>query len=187
MSLKINFAATLALVISTSAAAAAPDWRVVLTPSSSTILLPGLPTPGSYSLALPGAVLSDSPSASLNFPLRVNSNSNIDLWHERAGVLQPYAQIGLTGLTGPGRSGIESNDVFRRFTNQSTTFVRSDTNAQDARAFTAQASAPGAPAAQISIGAWVQTPTGNVEIARVGTDGPLGPRIGAGWAFGSDD
>ena len=177
----------LALVIANSANAATPEWRVVLTPSSSIIQLPGLPAPGSYSLALPGAVLSDSAGASLNFPVRLSSTNAIDLWHERAGLLQPYAQIAQSGVTGPGRTGAESNDVFRRFTNLSNTFVRSDTSAQDARAFTAQASALGAPAEQISIGAWAQTTSGNVEIARVGTDGVLGPGIGAGWTFGSDD
>ncbi len=164
---------------------AAPEWRVVLTRSSNTITLPNLPAPGSYDIALPGPVISDSAGGNLNFVLRL-ANGEYDLWRELPGALQAYAQIGATGSTGPGRTGAEAGHVFRRLTNASTTYVFSDSNQQDARVFTGYAGDPAATLDNSPIGAWISTTTGNTEFARFGTDGALGPALGAGWSFQSN-
>ena len=174
----------IALSLAAGAHAAAPQWQVVLTPSSNLITLPGIPTPGSYEIALPGPVLSDSPIGNLNFVIRL-ANGYYNLWRELSGALQPYAQLGVTGSTGPGRTGAESGHVFRRLTNASTSYVFSDTNQQDARVFTGYAGAPAASLDNSPIGAWISTSAGNTEFARFATDGALGPALGAGWSFQS--
>ena len=79
----------------------------------------------------------------------------------------------------------KSGHVFRRLTNASTSYVFSDTNAQDARVFTGYAGAPGATLKNLPIGAWISTSAGNTEFARFDTDGALGPALGAGWSFQS--
>ena len=185
MQYRTQIFAVAALCAAISNAFAAPEWRVVLTPSSNVITLPNLPPPGTYDVGLPGPVISDSAAATLNFPLRL-SNGNYDLWRESAGVLNPYAQIGATDLTGPGRVGAEAGHVFRRLVDASTTLVDTDTNAQDARVFAAFAGDPGVALDAASIGAWIASATGNAEFARRGVEGVLGPNIGAGWSFGSD-
>ncbi len=182
--LRFRYAFCLAL-LPILAQAAAPEWRVVLTPSSNTITLPNLPAPGSFSVALPGVVISDSAAANLNFVLNFG-NGNYDLWRESAGSLSPYAQVGATGTTGPGRVGAEATHVFRRITNSSTSLVVTDSNGEDARVFTALAGDAATPLDATTVGAWAWTPAGNIEIARLGTDGALGPNIGPGWSFSND-
>ena len=179
------FAVTALCAACSSTFAAAPEWRVVLSPSSNVITLPNLPPPGSFDVGLPGPVISDSAAGSLNFPVRL-SNGNYDLWRERAGLLNPYAQMGATGATGPARVGSEAGHVFRRLVDSGTTSVGTDTNAQDARVFAAFAGDPAVALDDASIGAWIASASGNTEIARRGVEGALGPNIGAGWSFGSD-
>lgn len=174
----------LAACYSVNASATAPSWQVVLTPSSNSITVPGTPAPGSYEIALPGPVISDSNIGNLNFVFRL-ANSDYNLWRELSGSLQPYAQIGVSGSTGPGRTGAESGHVFRRLTNASTTYVFSDTNQQDACVFTGYAGDPAATLDNSPIGAWISNAAGNTEFARFDTDGALGPALGAGWSFQS--
>ncbi len=159
---------------------------MVLTPSSNTITLPNLPAPGTYDLSLPGPIIGDGPAANANFAVRL-SNGDINLWRERAGVLTPYAEVGSTGSTGPARVGAETGHVFRRITSQSTARIETDTDSEDARVFSAYAGDPAAAFSAATVGVWTRgiggNATHNIEIARVGTDGALGPNIGAGWTF----
>ncbi|MBK7042888.1 MAG: hypothetical protein IPH50_03805 [Rhodanobacteraceae bacterium] len=87
------------------------NWRVVLSSSSSTVLLPQLPTGGYSMFPLPGEV-SDSSAATPGFNL-TRDDGRKGLWREFAGNLQPYAETGITGAVGPGRTGCESLHVFR--------------------------------------------------------------------------
>jgi hypothetical protein len=172
-----------------STTVAMPEWRVVLTPSSNVVTVPNLPAPGTYELSLPGPIIGDGAAANANFAVRLLSSGDINLWRERAGVLNPYAEVGTTGITGPSRSGAEATHVFRRITSQSTATVETDSDAEDARVFSAYAGDPTLPFSSATVGVWTRGIGGNAannnEIARVGTDGSLGPNIGAGWTFTS--
>ena len=75
------------------------NWRVVLSSSSSTVLLPQLPTGGYSMFPLPGEV-SDSSAATPGFNL-TRDDGRKGLWREFAGNLQPYAETGITGAVGP--------------------------------------------------------------------------------------
>ncbi len=165
-------------IITTSALAAEPiDWRVVLSSTSSTVLLPQLPA-GGYSMSpLPGEI-SDSSSATLGFNL-TRSDGRKGLWRELAGNLQPYAETGITGTVGPGRTGSESMHVFRLLGSF-------DSNRKDQRIFAARAGDPALPVDNASYGIWKIGTNGNIEIARTGTDGALGPGIGSEWFFSTD-
>ena len=153
------------------------NWRVVLSSTSSTALLPQLPSDGYSLLPLPGEI-SDSSAATLSFNL-TRGDGRKGLWREYAGNLQPYAEIGLTGAIGPGRAGSESDHVFRLLGS-------SDSNGQDQRVFAARAGDPALSLDNASYGIWKVGESGNVEIARIGTDGFLGPGIGSEWFFSTD-
>ncbi len=170
--------APLFFITTVSAVASEPiDWRVVLSSTSSTVLLPQLPT-GGYSLSpLPGEI-SDSSAATLSFNL-TRSDGRKGLWRESTGNLQPYAETETSGTVGPGRAGSESMHVFRLL-------GLFDSNRNDQRIFAARAGDPALPIDNASYGVWKAGNNGNVEIARTGTDGALGPGIGTEWFFSTD-
>jgi hypothetical protein len=167
--------ALIAVLESADVAAVAPEWRVVLSDSSSTVFLPQLPS-GSYALStiLPGEI-SDSPAATMSFNL-TRPDGRAGHWYERNGILLPQAEIGITGAAGPGRTGIESTHVFRQM-------AKIDSNAQDQRVFAARAGDPAQAFDTTSYGVWIASSNGNQEIARNNTEGALGPGIGTNWVF----
>ncbi len=126
---------------------------------------------------LPGEV-SDSSAATPGFNL-TRDDGRKGLWREFAGNLQPYAETGITGAVGPGRTGGESLHVFRLL-------GAFDSNDKDQRIFAARAGDPVQSIDDASYGIWTVGNTGNVEIARTGTDGALGPGIGSQWFFSTD-
>lgn len=165
------------LVTASALASEQINWRVVLSSPSPSVLLPQLPS-AAYSLSPWPGEISDSSAATLSFNL-TRGDGRKGLWREYAGNLQPYAEIGLTGAGGPGRGGSESAHVFRLFGSF-------DSNAQDQRVFAARAGDPALPLEAVSYGIWKVGESGNIEIARIGTDGVLGPGIGSEWFFSTD-
>jgi hypothetical protein len=150
-------------------------WRVALSSSDPGISLPQLPA----GHGVVGAGLADGGAGVLGFQLRpFNATAPDGNWFERGGALAAYAQVGATGALGPGRSGAESSHVFRRL-------YYGDSAGEGARAFGATANDPSADPGDASLGIWLWDGKKNVEIARLGTDGPLGPGLGSGLVYKS--
>lgn len=157
----------LCLLSSTSAGAADVRWRVVVSSSDSRIALPQLPDDH-----VPiGVGLADGGAGMLGFQLRPSGSSPVDgNWVERGSMLSQYAALGAAGALGPGRGGAESTHVFRRL-------YYGDSAGAGARAFGATANDPSQSAGDASSGLWLWNGGGNVEIARYGSEGALGPGI----------
>lgn len=95
---------------------------------------------------------------------------------------QRFFQFGVTGATGPGRSGGEAGHVFHeRYDSQ----YYVDAGPDGQRVFLARAGAPGTSSAQTSNGAWRWDGSRNIEVSRNGDSGVLGPGLGASWSISS--
>ena len=157
----------LCLLLSTTIHAADARWRVVVSSSDSRIALPQLPTDH-----VPiGVGLADGGAGLLGFQMRPSGSlTNDGNWVERNSMLSPYAALGVTGALGPGRGGAESTHAFRRL-------YYGDSAGAGARAFGATANDPSQSAGDASSGIWLWNGGANVEIARYGSEGALGPGI----------
>lgn len=164
------------VVFAASAFAAEDPWRVALSYGSAGVVIPLLP-PAVNQHSTSNPRLADSGTSSLGFELD-QDNGPSGLWSERGnGQLLPFAQNEVTGATGPGRSGTEGSHVFRAV------HAPMDSIGAGYRVFGGEANDPAAPANDATSGLWQFNGSRNVEIARLGTDGVLGPGIGAGWTF----
>jgi len=170
---KLALAALAAASIqATGAIAQTVPWRVVAAESSG-VVVAGLPAAGRY---IYDVSVGDVGSGLVG--LRVSSpDSSAGYWARQQGTFKRYTQVGVTGAYGPGRSGAEATHVF-----SSVTSGGSGAGADGQRAFLARAGAPGAPEGA-TWGLWRWNTAQNVEVARVLTDGALGPGLGAGWVF----
>ncbi|MEO7014717.1 MAG: hypothetical protein ABI127_10430 [Dokdonella sp.] len=150
------------------------DWRVALSGSTASISQPPLPAAHTFR----GAGLADAGAGLLGFQWSANTNLlNPDgNWFESGSTFTQYAGVGVIGAQGPGRSGAESTHVFRRL-------YYGDAFNAAARAFGATANDPADPAGNASTGAWLWDGTKNVEIARVGASGALGPGLDGGRIY----
>jgi len=176
-------AAAMFVSLSTAASASDPPQWVVAIADSPTIQIPGLPPSSDYhtgeqSLADSGAGYLELVLVSLVGPAVFNFAS---LWTDRGGSLHAIAAVGDAGANGPGRVGNEANDVFRRF--DWTLDFSSDGHA----VFGATAGDPSLPIDSASDGIWIGDGTHNTEIARLDTEGALGPHLGDGWVFSQFD
>ncbi len=112
------------------------------------------------------------------FGFRVASPTALEgYWASRNGRFTRYTQVAVTGNLGPGRSGPESAHQF-----VSVNTGQGDASSDGQRAFMARAADPANPNAA-SYGLWRWNTTSNIEIARMETDGVLGPGLGAGFRF----
>lgn len=159
-----------------SAAGAAPDWRVVAADTDSGLSIPPL-LPSAVGFDLEWASLASGGNGALGFARNAGSAAPFSLWAERNGTLTPIAENMATGATGPGRSGGEAGHVFR------TLFQKQDSSGQAHRVFGARAGEPTQPADAATYGVWMWTGSANAEIARLNTEGALGPGLGAGIVF----
>jgi len=166
----------LGLAVGAQAASAGDaGWHTVVSSSNSGIALPQLPT-GHYPF---GVALGDGGNGVMGFQLAPSSGNQADgNWLQRGSLLAPYAQLGVTGALGPGRSGAESTHVFRRL-------YYGDSIGDGARAFGATANDPADSSDSASQGIWLWDGTRNIEIARLGRDDGLGPGLGGGVVYKS--
>ncbi|MBE5316905.1 MAG: hypothetical protein H4O13_16045 [Xanthomonadales bacterium] len=163
--------AALAL-LPTSAFAQQLDWRV-LASDSGQVLAPGLPA---VSRSLQEPLLGDRGRDLIG--VRINSPSaQAGFWTWQAGSFQRWFQFSASGALGPGRSGAEAGHQFLEVASGYGAAAPDGQRLVRARA--------GDPAATLnsSWGLWRWNGSSNIEIARHGTDGSLGPNLGANWVF----
>lgn len=149
------------------------EWRVVAGENGQ-VLAPDLPAGSTRDLQ--DVLLGDRGAEQIGF--RVGSPAaQVGYWAFRAGRFQRWAQFGSAGAGGPGRTGAESAHQFLSFGSDS-----GDAGSDGERLLRARAGDP-ANTAGASFGIWRWNGQGNTEIARGGTDGPLGPGLGTDWVF----
>ena len=172
----LAFCVPCVLLSSQPALAGDVEWRVALSGSSAAISQPSLPAAHTFR----GAGLADAGAGMLGFQWSANTNLlNPDgNWFESGSTFAQYAGVSVIGAQGPGRSGAESTHVFRRL------YYGDALNAA-ARAFGATANDPADAAGNASTGAWLWDGTKNIEIARVGASGSLGPGLDGGRIYKS--
>ena len=98
-------------------------------------------------------------------------------WVNRNGALVRITQLATSGVFGPGRSGAEVAHQF-----DSVTSGASSIGPDGQRSFLARAGDP-ADAAGATNGIWRWNGAQNIEIARGGASGQLGPGLSADWRF----
>jgi len=175
-----------AVVVLASAAVradTAPRWKVVLASSAPAVQIPNLPPSSTY--AVISGQLGDAGPAQLTFDLYgQGSESDMGLsglWHDAGANAAPFASRNATGATGPGLSGEEAAHVFRALD------WMMDTSGDGHIVFGGFTGDPAQPVESATEGVWIFDGQRNTEIARVGTDGALGPQLGAGWVFDGFD
>lgn len=150
----------------------APTWRVVAGESAS-VVSPDLPvgTNRDFDNVSIGDAGRDLFQARVTWP-----SALVGYWAQHNGRFVHYSQTGTASARGPGRIGAEADHVFNTlYTDQG--FAAPDGQ----RVFLAQAGT--STGTVLSHGLWRWDGTANIEIARGGTDGPLGPNLGTDWVF----
>jgi len=161
-----------ALVAASPAAAQTVNWQVVAG-TSALLDLSGFPA-GSRSYT--DVLLADVGAGLVGIRMTSPSASE-GYWARRQGTWVRHTAIGVTGATlGPGRVGGEAGHVFLSVDAGGT-----DAGADGQRVFVARAGDP-ANTVNATRGIW-RWGSQNLEIARVLTDGPLGPGLGANTVF----
>ena len=150
------------------------DWRVV---SSSNVLVPTAGFPSNVAPAFFRYALGDVGSG-----LMVAQTSNGGVLAGRYarinGSFVQYVREDVMGNLGPGRTGAESNHVFRDIV-----FGDDDIGATGQVAFAGRAGLPGSTVSTLPVAAWRWDTQRNIEIMRTLTDRALGPNLGPGWFF----
>jgi hypothetical protein len=148
-------------------------WRVVAGASGS-VAAPGLPA-GERSYT--DVLLGDAGNGYAG--IRITSPSSAaGYWALKQGTWTRYTQIGSAGdILGPGRTGSESGHVFLDVVTGG-----SGAGADGQRVYIARAGDAGN-TQNATWGIWRWDTSRNIEVARVLTDGPLGPALGTGWVF----
>jgi hypothetical protein len=151
--------------------ATAQTWTL-LSSSNPVFATPGLPAGSSVQPVAVGQ--NDSDGQSLRF--KIEQNSAFDgHWLRVGSAFQAVARTGVTGVLGPARPGAEANHQFLQLSQFA------DSGPNDSIAFFAEAGPAGS--SGNARGFWRWQGGQNQELARQGTDGNLGPNLGAGWTF----
>lgn len=161
------------LALSLAALAAAPvcaqnpSWRVAAATASSGIRPAGFPADVS-------GVASQQLGASGLLSLRLSTTSTAPtLWTQTPdGNLRPVARPATADAPGPGRSGAETGHVFDILWHEDYSV------AAPFNLFAATAGPAGGGTTSFTVGLWLNDGTRNLEIARGGVDGVLGPNLG---------
>lgn len=169
---RIPFCVLLALGPVT-AFAQTPDWRVIAGENSQ-IVAPDLPTGATRDLQ--DVLLGDRGTEQVGFRV-ASPTAQVGYWAFHGGRFQRWAQFGSAVGGGPGRTGGESTHQFLSFGSDS-----GDAGSDGQRLLRARAGDP-ANTANASFGIWRWNGQSNIEIARGGTDGLLGPGLGTDWVF----
>ncbi len=159
-----------------SAFAQTVPWQVVAG-ANADLAIPGFPAGSrSYTDVLLGDV-----GAGLVGVRMTSPTSAAGYWARRQGTWTRYATTGVAGATeGPGRTGAEAGHTFLSITTGG-----SGAGADGQRVFIARAG-NAADVQNATWGLWRWDTNTNSEVARVLTDGVLGPGLGAGWVFPND-
>ena len=162
-----------ALVAASPASAQTVAWQVVAG-NSAVLAVPGFPA-GSRSYS--DVYLADRGAGLIG--IRMNSpTASEGYWARRQGSWVRHTAIGATGGTlGPGRLGGEAAHAFLSVDSGGT-----DAGADGQRVFVARAGDP-ANTVNATRGVWRWDTNQNIEVARVLTDGALGPGLGANTVF----
>lgn len=107
----------------------------------------------------------------------LSPSASAGYWASRNGALVRYTQLNSTGTFGPGRTGPEATHQL-----SSIRTGQNSTASDGQRAFLGKAGDP-ANAAAASNGIWRWNGVQNLEIARGGVDGLLGPGLPLGWQY----
>ncbi len=159
---------------STVAHAQLASWSVVS--SSNTII----PTAGFPSTIAPGFFRFALADGGRGIIVAQTSNGGVlaGRYARIQGSYVHYVREDISGIQGPGRSGVESDHVFRDIT-----FGDDDVGTTGQVAFSGRAGVPGSVVSTLPIAAWRWDTQRNIEVMRTLTDGPLGPNLGPGWFF----
>ena len=170
---RLTLSAFIAALIATSPVAAQTvNWQVVAG-TNALLDVPGLPA-GSRSYT--DVHLADIGAGQVGIRM-TSPTASEGYWARRQGVWVRHTAIGVTGVTlGPARVGAEAGHVFLSVDSGGT-----DAGADGQRVFVARAGDP-ANTVNATRGIW-RWSSQNLEVARVLTDGPLGPGLGANTVF----
>lgn len=157
--------------------AALPVWSVIASDN------PAIPTAGFPSGTAPAfyeVALADAGNGQIRAQLGSNSGGFDGHWLRVDGSFQRFARLDATGSVGPARTGVEANHVFREITQSA------DDLATDGQiSILGRAGIPGSDVNSLPPAIWRRLNGQNVELARFGTDGVLGPGLGSNWRFGA--
>jgi hypothetical protein len=143
-----------------------PGWRIAAAIASSGIRPAGFPADVS-------GMGSEQVGASGLMSLRLTTPVGQSLWTQTpAGAVREVASLAVVGPLGPGRSGAEADHRF------SVIWHEDYSVAAPFNLFAAQAGPPGGTTTAFTVGLWLNDGARNIEVARGGTDGPLGPNLG---------
>ena len=107
----------------------------------------------------------------------LSPSASAGYWASQNGVLVRYTQLSSSGIFGPGRTGPEATHHF-----SSIRTGQNSTASDGQRAFLGKAGDP-ANTTGASNGVWRWNGAQNIEIARGGVEGLLGPGLAVGWSF----
>jgi len=159
-----------------SLAAGAADLRftTIISDQNANITFPNLPA--SYNIASASPSISDVGNPDMGIFLTSAAVGN-GHWAQVEGSWRQFGAINNSGVTGPGRTGTESGHVFFEWDGVS------DSAGSNVRTFVARAGSPLQPASVATFGVYSFNGVANVEVARVGNVGALGPNLATGWQF----
>jgi hypothetical protein len=170
---KLGAALAAALIYMPLAAAQTPSWRVIAG-EDGRVVTAGLPN--GISRSFYDEILGDAGGDLIG--LRISSPDSLaGYWTRQAGTFVRYAELGVTGTTGPGRSGAETAHVFQ------TLYTGEGAASPDGRRLLLARAGEAGSSTNSSYGMWLWDGVRNVEIARAQTEGLLGPGFGPGWRF----
>ena len=166
----------LACACLSSLAAGAADLRftTIISDQNANIAFPNLPA--SYTIASGSAAISDVGSADMAVFLTSAAAGN-GHWAQVEGSWRQFAAINTSNAAGPGRTGAESGHVFFEWDGVS------DSAGSNIRTFIGRAGSPLQPSSVATWGVYAFNGLANVEVARGGNVGALGPNLATGWQF----
>ena len=161
-------------ILALTAHGADRPWVAVLSESSANIGIPNFPA--TYTISGGGPALAKTGGGELGF-LLTNAADKSGHWAVVDGVLRQFTAVNRAGALGPGRLGSEAAHVFFAFPGAS------NSTGSNNRIFVGQAGSPSQPPTAAPFGVWSFNGAANIEVARNGNVGALGPNLGAGWQF----
>jgi len=162
------------IVFFANANAADLAFTAVLGDASANVAFPNLPA--SYTITGSSPSIADAGSAEMGIFLSNAAAAN-GHWAQADGSWRQFAALNTSAAAGPSRTGTETDHVFVEWEGVS------DSSGSGNRTFMGRAGSPLQPASEASWGVFSFNGNNNVEVARTGNVGALGPNLGTGWRF----